>query len=181
MRSRTCGRGASGAPPWCFRNVSSVSGSRETADISASGLVPAGREAVFAFLADLRNHWLVAGRWISVVALDGNGDGGCVRLCGPLGLRRTARTLVLLADPPARLEGNAELGRTRARVSWTLHEHADGTLVRLRANIERAGAGDRLLLALGGRAWLRRRFAATLAHLAATVARDDRAPTPARA
>jgi Polyketide cyclase / dehydrase and lipid transport len=154
---------------------------REPADISASGLVPAGREAVFAFLAELDNHWRVADRWIDVVALDGDGDGGHVRLHGPLGLRRTARTQVLAAQPPALLEGNAELGRTLARVSWTLQEHPRGTLVQLEARVERAGAADRLLLALGGRAWLRRRFAVTLAHLAATLRTGVRAPTPARA
>ena len=61
-------------------------------DIGASEVVPAPREAVFEFLSDLGNHWAVAGRWIEVVAVDGKGDGGHVRIRGPLGLHRTAVT-----------------------------------------------------------------------------------------
>ena len=38
--------------------------------------------------------------------------------------------------------------------------------MRLAADVERAWAPDRLLLALGGRWWLRRRFASTLERLA---------------
>jgi len=142
-------------------------------DIAASEVVPAPREAVFAFLSDLHNHWAVAGRWIEVVALDGGGDGGRVRIRGPLGVRRTAVTSVERVDPPERLEGTARLGRTEARVAWTLHEQRHGaTEVRLVATVVRAGPLDRAVLALGGASWMRRLFAATLAHLAARFARD---------
>src|SRR5205823_4346029 len=95
-----------------------VSARRQGAPIAAHGLVPIRREAAFAFLAELDNHWLVADRWIEVVCLDGEREGGRVRIRGPLGLRRTARTQVLTAQPPARLEGRATLGRTEARVRW---------------------------------------------------------------
>jgi uncharacterized protein YndB with AHSA1/START domain len=142
-------------------------------DIDASEAVPAPREAVFAFLSDLGNHWAVAGRWIQVVALDGEGDGGRVRIRGPLGVRRTAVTSVERVDPPERLEGTARLGRTEARVAWTLHEQRDGnTEVRLAATVVRAGPLDRAVLALGGASWMRRLFAATLARLAARFAAD---------
>ena len=142
-------------------------------DIEVSEAVPAPREAVFAFLSDLRNHWAVAGRWIEVVALDGEGDGGRVRIRGPLGVRRTAVTSVERVDPPERLEGTARLGRTEARVAWTLHEQRDGaTEVRLVATVVRAGPLDRAVLALGGASWMRRLFAATLARLAARFAAD---------
>jgi Polyketide cyclase / dehydrase and lipid transport len=143
-----------------------VTAEPQAAHISASGLVPAGREAVFAFLSRLDNHWRVADRWIDVVSLDGGSTGGRVRVRGPLGLRRTARTRVLVARPPECMEGSADLGRTRGRVRWTLRDAPGGTLVRLEAWVERAGPADRLLLALGGRAWLRRRFAATVRGLA---------------
>jgi uncharacterized protein YndB with AHSA1/START domain len=144
-------------------------------DIDASETVPAPREAVFAFLSDLRNHWAVAGRWIEVVALDGEGDGGRVRIRGPLGVRRTAVTSVERVDPPERLEGTARLGRTEARVAWTLHEQRDGsTEVRLVATVVRAGPLDRAVLALGGASWMRRLFAATLARLAARFAAGAR-------
>jgi hypothetical protein len=68
--------------------------------IEAGTVVPAAPPAVFDFLSDLRNHWVVAGRWIQVVALDGDGDGGRVRIRGPLGLRRTAVTSVDQVQAP---------------------------------------------------------------------------------
>jgi hypothetical protein len=146
--------------------------------IAATVVVPARREEVFAFLARLENHWLVADRWISVVRLDG--DGGRVRIRGPLGLRRTARTRVLRAAPPQALEGSATLGSTVARVRWELRDRGEDTLVRLEAAVESTGAVDRLLLAAGGRRWLRRRFGATVRALARRFAaqRPSRSGAP---
>ncbi len=142
--------------------------------IEASAVVPAPREAVFDFLSDLGNHWAVAGRWIEVVALDGRGDGGHVRIRGPLGLRRTAVTSVERVQPPERLEGMAKLGHTEARVAWTVRERQGGAAaeVGLTATVVQAGALDRAVLALGGASWMRRLFAATLAHLTARFAAD---------
>ena len=89
------------------------------------------------------------------------------------GVRRTAVTSVERADPPERLEGIARVGRTEARVAWTLREQRDGgTEVRLAATVMRAGALDRAVLALGGASWMRRLFAATLAHLATRFATE---------
>lgn len=137
--------------------------------IEAHGLVPAGREAVFAFLADLANHWDLADRWVEVVSLTPGHEGGRVRVRGPLGLGRTVDTRVDEVQPPDRIEGRATLGRTRAAVSWELTDDPDGTRVRLAATVLAAGPLDRLLLAAGGRTWLRRRFATTLRRLAQTV------------
>jgi hypothetical protein len=90
--------------------------------IEAVGEVPAARDDVFTFLAALPNHWTLANRWIEVVSLQtpaeaprgSEPDGAVVRIRGPLGLRRTARTQVLSAEPPARICGRAELpGGTR--------------------------------------------------------------------
>ena len=137
------------------------------ADVEAAALVPASVEEVFAFLADLGNHWMVADRFVSVVDLhgpeQGPADGGVVRLRGPLGVRRTVTTRVVASKPSRLLIGTAEIeGGTRARVSWSLAEHRGATRVRLAAAIERASALDRLLLRVGGRAWLQRRFDATV-------------------
>lgn len=145
------------------------------ADVEATALVPAPAEDVFAFLADLGNHWIVADRFVEVVDLhrggDGRAGGGAVRLRGPLGLRRTVLTRVVAVKAPRLLIGTAEVGSgTRARVSWSLAGHLDTTRVRLAAAVERAAPLDRALLALGGRWWLRRRFAATLEGLAAEFA-----------
>ena len=133
--------------------------------IEASRVVPAAPEAVFGFLAKLENHWKLTGRWVEAVAID---DGsGRVRIHGPLGLRRTAKTTVVDAHPSHVMHGTAELsGGTLARIAWELHEDAEGTAVRLSADVDHAKRGDRLLLALGGRAWLRRHFGAILERLA---------------
>lgn len=141
----------------------------------------ASPDEVFRFLADLENHWLLTGPFVEVLDLegpDGAHVGGRVRIHGPLGLRRTATTRVEGAAPPRRLFGTAEVGpRTAARVTWTLSEDGSGaTRVRLEARVLRAGALDRLALAAGGRRWLARHLAATLAALAERLsARPSRA------
>jgi polyketide cyclase/dehydrase/lipid transport protein len=118
-------------------------------------------------LHDLDNHWLLADRFIEVVHLDGAGEGGKVRLRGPLGLGRTVTTRVVTAEPASSIVGTAGLsGGTQATVRWTLTPAEGGTLVELAAFVERAGTLDRLLLAAGARRWLRRRFSSILARLA---------------
>ena len=137
------------------------------APIEAEALVPAAPEDVFEFLVPLGNHWRIADPFIEVLELDEGGRGGRVRLHGPLGVRRTARTSVTAVHSPRLIIGTAELpGGTRARVSWTLADRLGSTRVRLAAEVEHARGPDRLLLALGGRLWLRRRFARTLERLA---------------
>ena len=152
-------------------------------EIAATGPVPAEREAVFDFLADLENHWVLADRFIEVVSLeraaDGRSEGGRVRMRGPLGVRRTASTDVLAADPPERMVGEAQLSHgTTAFVRWKLSGAPSGTHVRLEATIDRTGWLDRLLLLLGGRAWLERRFAAVLGRLAEQLPADSERTPP---
>lgn len=137
--------------------------------IQASRAVPATPEAVFQFLSEFENHWKLAGRWVEPVEL--NASSGRVRIHGPLGLRRTATTSVTDSRPSTVMHGTAELsGGTRARIAWELNEDANGTAVRLSADVERAAGIDRLLLLLGGRAWMQRRFGVILDRLAAQVA-----------
>ncbi|MDP9385323.1 MAG: SRPBCC family protein, partial [Actinomycetota bacterium] len=120
-------------------------------DISASRLVAADRADVFAFLADLENHWLLADRFVDVVDLDGPPGartGGAVRVRGPLGVHRTALTRVDYARPLEEMGGSARIGgATTAHVRWFLRSAGGGTAVTLAANVDRAGALDRLLLA----------------------------------
>jgi hypothetical protein len=144
------------------------------ADVEAAALVSAPPETVFGFLADLENHWRVADRFVEVLELnrpsDAPADGGTVRVRGPLGLRRTVVTRVVAAREPRLLIGTAEVrGGTRARVSWSLAGHLESTRVRLAVAVERATPLDRLMLRLGGRRWLERRFERTLENLAAEV------------
>ena len=134
------------------------------ARIEAERVVAATPEAVFTFLSNLENHWKLTGRWVEAVVLEDSN--GRVRIHGPLGLRRTARTTVVDASPCHVIHGTAELsGGTVARVAWELGEDAGGTEVRLSAEVDHATLPDRLLLALGGRVWMARRFEAILERL----------------
>jgi uncharacterized protein YndB with AHSA1/START domain len=146
--------------------------------IGASRRVEASPEAVFAFLADLENHWALAADWVQVRHLEridgGPARGAQVRLRGPLGLRRRARTLLLDLDPPARLAGTAEVGpRTCARVAWHLEPDGDGTLVRVSADIVALSPLDRLLWATAGRRVMARGFPAVLARLQSVLDAAD--------
>lgn len=129
-------------------------------------MVAVDRADVFAFLSDLENHWQLADGAISVVSVE-PGDGGRVRMRGPLGVHRTAVTSLEELDPPRAITGMASLGRgTRAHVTWQLEPRDGGTSVTLAARVDEVTPLDRLLLALGGRAWLESRFAHILATLA---------------
>src|SRR3954447_17865941 len=137
------------------------------ADIEAAALIPAPPEEVFEFLCDLANHWRLTDRHLSVVELNGAKDGATVRLRGPLGIRRTAHTHVTASREPRLMIGIAELeGGTRARVSWTLAGRMNQTRVRLAADVESVSPLDRVLLALGGKIWMRRMFRHALGQLA---------------
>jgi hypothetical protein len=145
--------------------------------ISAQRVIAARPESVFAFLADLDNHRLIADRYLDVVRLDGAPGarhGGQLRLRGPFGLRRAARTRVLLRQAPYLMVGRAEVGRrTVAQVSWTLQPRGEVTEVELVTAVTPRGVVDRMLLAAGGRLWLRWRMGAALTALAVLLASDD--------
>jgi uncharacterized protein YndB with AHSA1/START domain len=142
--------------------------------ITATAVLAAEPARIFEFLADLENHWRLTGRRVEVVSLEGPPgarSGGVVRMRGPFGIGRVSTTRVLEADPPRGMRGRAELeGGTAAAISWDFEPAGGGTAVTLSARVERAGRLDRLLLALGGRFWLRLLFASTLRRLDAATA-----------
>ncbi len=151
------------------------------ADVTAARLLSVPAARVFDFLSDLRNHWLLEDRLVELGGLDGDEGhgptGGRVRIRGPLGVSREARTRVLAAEAPeggnaGRLAGRADIGRaTIGRVSWEIVPRGEASsLVTLAAVVERASVADRVLLALGGGWWLNRIFERTLATLAAILA-----------
>ena len=136
--------------------------------IEASVSIPAPPEVLYERLAKLENHWALADRWVEVVSLNGDGHGGEVRLNGPLGLSRTARTTVDRTEAPRLIEGTAHVGdETRGCVRWTFDPQGDGTLVTLRAELVEAGRLDRAVWDLGGRNWLESRLRVTLERLRA--------------
>jgi hypothetical protein len=141
--------------------------SRAHVRASARGAVGAGPEEVFAFLADLHNHWRLAARFVSVEELEGASPSGAwIRLHGPLGLSRLAHTAIVRESAPAAGVGGVLVGRaevpngTRAHIVWSLSATPSGTDVTLELEVEPATPADRLLLALGGRRWLEGRLLA---------------------
>ena len=145
---------------------------RPITPIAAERVVAAPAPAVFDFLSDLQNHWRLTDRFVEVLTIERSpgsepAHGGAVRIRGPLGFARIARTHVAETDPPHFIAGTAAVGRgTEALVRWTLNPVAATTRVRLEAVVERASRLDALLLAAGGRGWLERRFDSILATLA---------------
>ena len=121
---------------------------------------------MYAFLADLRNHWSLSRRFAVLEQLDGDGAGGHVRIRGPFGLSRIARTRVVSATEPRELHGRAQIGgRTVGTVRWQIEPVAGGSRVSLTARVERASLLDRAILAVGGTVWLQRVFAEALVQL----------------
>ncbi|MGI9020255.1 MAG: SRPBCC family protein [Solirubrobacterales bacterium] len=142
--------------------------------IEATVSVPVAREELFERLARLENHWALADRWVEVMSLNGGGDGGVVRLNGPLGLSRTARTTVDRLEPPNLIEGTAAIGDgTRGRVRWTFEPEGNATRVTLRAELVEASSLDRAVWDLGGRGWLESRLRVTLERLRADYQSKD--------
>src|SRR5215212_8810739 len=136
------------------------------APIIASSPMPVPPDEVFDYLEDLANHVSLAPRSAHVLSF-GPGPSGLghavVRLSGPLGLRRTAVTEIIRADEPGLIVGRARIGRlTQARVTWRIAGAPEGSFVSLSAAIEAAGPLDALVLRLGGRRWIARRFGAAL-------------------
>lgn len=152
-------------------NVRAVHPERPATDglatLSADRTVTQAPEEVYAFLAELDNHWRLNDRYLRLEHLSADRLGGRIVIGTPIGLRRTARTRVSATNRPAGLSGAADVGRsTTARVDWNIEPQDDGARVELEATVIAAGRLDKLLLAAGGRWWLRRRFASVLALLA---------------
>ncbi len=149
-------------------------------DARASADVGAPADEVFAFLADLRNHWRLAGPWIEVVALrpaEGRADGATIRLRGPLGMVFSVDTRVDEHHAPMRILGRGACGRSRAVVVWDLKPAGAGrTRVSVAVRLVRAAPHHRLIWTAGGRAWLARRLGQTVGGLGADLRAHAIAP-----
>ena len=140
----------------------------------ARGSVAAPEAVVERFLSDLSNHvWLAPGS-VQMLSLSRRQDGeaeALVRLRGPLGVSRTALTELFPSVDPESIRGTAQIGtRTKASIAWTVRGRGEASDVTLCATVDAAGPVDALLLRLGGRRWLSRKFAAALERLAGEVA-----------
>ncbi len=137
--------------------------------IVARRQMSAPTEAVIRFLADLEHHVRLAPDAVQVLRLSrppGRPARALVRLIGPLGMQRTASTELLQTRLANSIAGQARIGeRTVASVAWCVEENDGGSVVTLRAVVDAAGPVDRVVLLLGGRRWLARRFEAALQRL----------------
>lgn len=155
-----------------------------TRSIAARKDVRVPAETLYAFLATLDNHWLLADRFVSLVRLHGpvrSRTGGEIVIRGPWGLRRHARTRLDTYEQASRIVGTAAVGRrTVARVTWALTPIPGGTDVALTASVLAASPLDRVLLLVAA-SWLRRRFLAAIVRLeteAPRAAEAEQALTP---
>ena len=143
--------------------------------ICARRPLPVGRDEAFAFLSHPHNHRRLVTDRIALRELDVGSDGTLrgahMVLRGPLWLRRAARTRVVSSRTPAHLAGTARIGSgTEVSVRWDLERAgADTTVAALSATVTRLALTERILLAVGGRTWVRRLFDATLQQLACEV------------
>jgi hypothetical protein len=98
-------------------------------------------------------------------------DGGRVRVKGPFGLSRTARTAVVATDAPRLLRGRAEVGRrTTGAVRWEIDPLPTGSRVTFTAEVTDTSLLDRCLLACGGRWWLARIIERAVRRLGTSIA-----------
>jgi hypothetical protein len=147
-------------------------------EISARRSLPVGPEEAFAFLNRPQNHRRLATARIGLreldITRDGELRGALMVLRGPFWLRRHARTHVASVRRAAHLAGTAHVGSgTEVDVRWDLiGAGAEATVAILTASVTRLAMPERVLLAAGGRAWVRRLFAATLERLAAELCED---------
>jgi hypothetical protein len=154
-------------------------------EISVRRTLPVAPEEAFAFLSRAHNHRRLATPQVRLRALDltqaGDLRGAVMVLRGPLWLRRLARTRVVRVSRPEYLAGTARVGwGTEVQVRWDLSGPAGTrvTDVSLTATVTRLATTERLLLAIGGRAWVRRVFAATLERLDAELGTQRSADGP---
>lgn len=140
--------------------------------VSAQAQTATTPEQAFAFVSALENHWQIDDRYLRLERLPVGGYGGRIRIRTPLGLARTAQTDLTTTVAPHLVGGTATVGaRTRARVYWTIEPAAHGSHISLAADLLDVGPVDRLLLSLGGRWWLRRRFDRVLERLVLVLER----------
>ena len=142
--------------------------------MTSAVLMPASAQTVYGFLALLTNHALITGRRLRLEGLTPDGQGARIAIRGPLGIRRTAHTVVTNLKPPHGVGGTATVGRrTVAHVHWRIDHAGAGSRVTLTVTILHAGALDRLLLVLGGRWWLARSFDHAVALLHAALSTEE--------
>src|SRR3712207_267595 len=143
-----------------------------TGAISARRIMAAPSAAIFSFLTDLENQFLLAHDHTRSLVLDGPPGArhsATLRIRGPLGLPRSARARIVATAEPSHVITSVALGRTVVRFRWTLSPLPASTGVELTAEVPAIGLIDRALFAAGGRRTVERRLHTALATLAEIV------------
>jgi carbon monoxide dehydrogenase subunit G len=142
--------------------------------IVASRLIRAPADQVLRFLADLENHARLAPGSVQLLSLERGPDlctRALVELHGPLGIKRTATTELVPTRVPDSIAGRASVGEgTLVSVVWRIHRRGATSAVTLWATLDATRPLDAMLLRLGGRRWLAKRFALALDHLSDELA-----------
>jgi hypothetical protein len=147
--------------------------------IVASRRIGAPADQVLRFLGDLENHARLAPGSVELLSLErrpGLGARALVRLRGPLAIKRTATTELVPTRVADSIAGRARVGKgTLVSVAWEICRPGTGSLVTLSATLDAIRPLDSMLLRLGGRRWLARRFALALDHLSDELTGNVRA------
>jgi hypothetical protein len=140
--------------------------------MSVRRIMAAPSAAIFSFLTDLENQFLLAHDHTRSLVLDGPPGArhsATLRIRGPLGLPRSARARIIATAEPSHVITSVALGRTVVRFRRTLSPLPASTGVELTAEVPAIGLLDRALFAAGGRRTIERRLHTALATLAEIV------------
>jgi uncharacterized protein YndB with AHSA1/START domain len=155
--------------------------------VAVSTTIDRPREAIFAYLADIANHAEFLDHFCDEFRLTreettGRGAGARFRLRSRLMRFGWADLTMTTVEAPRLLVLAGRVGkfnRNRMLVTWTLEPAVGGTRVALETETDPAKPSDRLLEALGGRRWTRRRTRRALRRLRAILEEDRQRGTRA--
>jgi uncharacterized protein YndB with AHSA1/START domain len=150
--------------------------------ITVTATIAAPRERVFEYLADIANHSEFSDHYLVDWRLTredsyGRGAGARFRIKAPLNRFSWADVTFAEVQPPYRIVEHGRGGkynRIRMLVTYTL-QPASGNSTRLEYTVETEPVmpSDRIMDALGGRAWTRRQATKAIRRLR-TILEEDR-------
>jgi len=156
--------------------------------VSVSTVISKPREEVFEYLADIANHAEFTDHYLVDWHLTreqsyGTGAGARFRIKAPFARFSWADMTFAELDPPSRIVERGRGGkynRIRLLGTYTLKDGPDETTdVEYRLETRPVQPSDRLMEALGGRAWTRRQTAKAMRRLRSILEDDaERGPRP---
>jgi uncharacterized protein YndB with AHSA1/START domain len=150
--------------------------------VTATTVISAPREQVFDYLADIANHSEFSDHYLvdwHLTRIDsvGRGAGARFRVKAPGNRFSWAEVSFAEVERPHRIIEVGRMGknnRIRTVAAWELAQGASGTTrVRFTLQTMPATLSDRLVEALGARAWMRRKTERALRRLRAIIERDE--------